>query len=174
MFIFLSTYISKQYIGCYPWLTGVVFCGRPSAGLHVYRLRRRHPRPVHPAGLPGPGVARRLPPLRRVQPVPRRQLHLLRARRQDLLQAGLRQVGADIGGAYPRRHRFFSLLLSSHSCQETAWSKVFDVASEGSVNVKQVTECFQWKYSHRWKKTVMSISPTKSSCANLFKTYKTL
>lgn len=59
---------------------------------HVCGLRESDPRPVHPARLPGPGVARRLPEVRRVQPVPGRVLHLLCARRQNLLQERLCKV----------------------------------------------------------------------------------
>lgn len=56
-------------------------------------LREPDPRPVHPAGLPGPGVARRVPEMRGVQPVPGRVVHVLRAGRENLLQTGLHQVG---------------------------------------------------------------------------------
>ncbi|KAG0418404.1 hypothetical protein HPB47_004869, partial [Ixodes persulcatus] len=55
-------------------------------------LRCPDPGPVHPTRGPGPGVARRLPQVRRLPAVPRRDVHLLCARRQDLLQARLRQA----------------------------------------------------------------------------------
>ena len=54
------------------------------------RLRGPDPRPVDTARRPGPRVARRLPQVRRLPAVPRRELHLLRPRRQDLLQGRLR------------------------------------------------------------------------------------
>lgn len=58
----------------------------------VRGLRRRHPRPVHTARGAEPGVARRLPQVLRVPDVPRRDVHVLRQGRQDLLQGGLPQV----------------------------------------------------------------------------------
>lgn len=58
---------------------------REAAGVSVRGLREPDPRPVHPAGLPGPGVARRLSQMCRVQPVPGRVLHMLRPGRKDLL-----------------------------------------------------------------------------------------
>lgn len=65
---------------------------REAGHRHVRGLREPDPRPLHPARVPRPGVARRLPQVRRVQPVPGRDVHVLRERREDLLQARLRQV----------------------------------------------------------------------------------
>ena len=50
------------------------------------------PRPVHHAGGAGPGMARRLPQVRRLLAVPGRVVHVLRSRRQDVLQARLFKV----------------------------------------------------------------------------------
>lgn len=49
------------------------------------RLRHPDPRPVHPAGSAGPGVARGLPQVPGVPPVPGRELYLLREGRQNVL-----------------------------------------------------------------------------------------
>ncbi|XP_063268509.1 insulin gene enhancer protein ISL-2 isoform X2 [Prinia subflava] len=49
-------------------------------------------RPLPAAGVAGPGVARRLPQVRRVRAAPGRDLHMLPARRQGLLQTGLQQA----------------------------------------------------------------------------------
>lgn len=55
-------------------------------------LRGANPRPVHPQGGPRPRVARRVPQVPGVPPVPGRVLHLLRQGREDLLQEGLHKV----------------------------------------------------------------------------------
>lgn len=77
-----------------PGLTGgpASFFGREAWDGHVRGLRESNPRPVHSAGVSRPRVACGLPQMRRVQPVPGRDVHVLRERREDLLQAGLRQV----------------------------------------------------------------------------------
>lgn len=81
---------------CVCWCA-FVFSSREAAGVSVRGLREPDPRPVHPACVPGPGVARCLSEVRRVQSVPGRVVHLLRAGREDLLQAGLHQVGPGPG-----------------------------------------------------------------------------
>jgi hypothetical protein len=48
--------------------------------------------PVHHAGGPGPGVARRVPQVCGLRVLLGRVLHVLRPRRQDLLQERLPQV----------------------------------------------------------------------------------
>lgn len=58
---------------------------REVANRNVCGLWKSDTRPVHPESLPGPGVACSLPQVCRVQPVPGRELHLLRPRRKDLL-----------------------------------------------------------------------------------------
>uniref|UniRef100_A0A8C9EHE9 Uncharacterized protein n=1 Tax=Pavo cristatus TaxID=9049 RepID=A0A8C9EHE9_PAVCR len=64
-----------------------------TAGAGAVRgLRGPHPGPVPAAGVSRPGVARRLPQVRRVRAAAGRDLHVLPARRQGLLQAGLRQA----------------------------------------------------------------------------------
>lgn len=60
------------------------------------RLRWSNPRSVDSQGGAGSRMARGVSEVRRVQAIPRRELHVLRPRRQDLLQAGLRQVGGDM------------------------------------------------------------------------------
>lgn len=59
----------------------------------VCRLRQSNPWPVHPAGLPRPGVARSLFEMRGVQPIPGRDMHLLRTGRENILQERLCKVG---------------------------------------------------------------------------------
>ena len=63
-------------------------------------LWRPNPGPIHTAGGPGPGVARGMPQVCRLQPIPRRNLHLLRTRRQNLLQKGLCQVRSSCCSKY--------------------------------------------------------------------------
>ena len=60
---------------------------------NVCRMWKSDPWPVHTESLPRPGVACSLPEVCRVQPVPGRVLHLLRPRRQNLLQKRLCKVG---------------------------------------------------------------------------------
>lgn len=74
------------------------FFGREAWHGHVRGLRESNPRSVHSAGVSRPRVARGLPQMRRVQPVPGRDVHVLRERREDLLQAGLCQVSPGPGG----------------------------------------------------------------------------
>ncbi len=59
----------------------------------VCRLRQSDPWPVYSAGLPWPGVARSLFKMRGVQPVPGRDVHLLRTGRENVLQERLCKVG---------------------------------------------------------------------------------
>lgn len=68
------------------------FPAREARDGHVRGLRESDPRPVYPSGVARPRVARRLPQVRGVQPVPGRDVHVLRERRENLLQAGLREV----------------------------------------------------------------------------------
>lgn len=65
---------------------------REAAILALRRLRRPEPRPVHSARGARSRVARGLPQVPGVPAVSRRELHVLRARRQNVLQAGLRAV----------------------------------------------------------------------------------
>ncbi|KAJ1530755.1 hypothetical protein ONE63_005609 [Megalurothrips usitatus] len=72
---------------------GAERAGDPEAAhVSVRGLRGGHPRPVHPAGGAGPRVARLLPAVLRVPGLPGRDVHVLRARRQDLLQERLRET----------------------------------------------------------------------------------
>lgn len=66
--------------------------GRAAGAGPVRGLRGPHPGPLPAAGVAGPGMARRLPQVRRVRAAPGRDLHMLPARRQGLLQARLQQV----------------------------------------------------------------------------------
>lgn len=69
------------------WVVNSV-CAVPSReadGVSVRGLWEPDPRPVHPAGLPRPGVARSLSQMCRVQSIPGRVLHVLRQGRKDLL-----------------------------------------------------------------------------------------
>lgn len=66
--------------------------GRAARAGPVCGLRGPHPGPLPAAGVAGPGVARRLPQVRRVRAAPGRDLHMLPARWQGLLQTGLQQV----------------------------------------------------------------------------------
>ena len=59
----------------------------------VCRMWKSDPWPVHTESLSRPGVARSLPEVRRVQPVPGWDLHLFRPGRQNLLQKRLCKVG---------------------------------------------------------------------------------
>jgi len=61
--------------------------------VHVFWLRQPDPGPVHPACRSGPGVARVLSQVRRLRTDARGDANLLRARRKDLLQDGLPEVG---------------------------------------------------------------------------------
>ena len=65
---------------------------REAEDLGVRGLWVPDPRPVHHAGGAGPGMARRLPQVRRLLAVPGRVVHVLRSRRQDVLQARLLKV----------------------------------------------------------------------------------
>jgi len=65
---------------------------RKAVRVDLQGLRTGDPGPVHSARGARPGVARRLPQVRRLPAVPRRALHLLRPRGQDLLQERLSQV----------------------------------------------------------------------------------
>ena len=65
---------------------------REAEDLGVRGLWVPDPRPVHHAGGAGPGMARRLPQVRRLLAVPGRVVHVLRSRRQDVLQARLFKV----------------------------------------------------------------------------------
>ncbi|GBP03357.1 hypothetical protein EVAR_101751_1 [Eumeta japonica] len=75
----------------FDYRTSFAFFRRETAAITVRGLRWSDPRPVHPEGGPGPGVARGVPQVPGVPAVPRRVVHLLRQRRQDLLQERLHQ-----------------------------------------------------------------------------------
>lgn len=91
------------------------FPAREARDGHVRGLRESDPRPVYPSGVARPRVARRLPQVRGVQPVPGRDVHVLRERRENLLQAGLRQVRRLDPGFGP-------LGLEGHGC--ASWARV--------------------------------------------------
>lgn len=84
-------------------VSALPFCFRETSETEPLRgLRGSDPRPVDTAGRPGPGVARRLPEVPGVPPVPGRVLHVFRQGRQDLLQEGLCKVMRRRGIRFPQ------------------------------------------------------------------------
>lgn len=86
-------HFKHEVVGCLKKMLKIVlFYRKTSETEPLRRLRRPNPRPMDFARRSGPGMARSLPQVPGMPPIPRRVLYVFRQGRQDVLQKGLCKV----------------------------------------------------------------------------------